>query len=93
METYHDFDEVSELLKSISHPVRLCILRNLYRKGEDKVSSMQCGLDLPQSTVSMHLQKLRTIGAVSSKRKGLEVYYKISDERIINILNAIGVRK
>ncbi|HEY8891354.1 MAG TPA: ArsR family transcriptional regulator [Clostridium sp.] len=44
---------------------------------------------MPQSTVSQHLQKLRYAGVIEGNRKGLEVNYKITDERIIKLINSI----
>lgn len=80
------FDELAELLKAISHPVRLCIVRGLMRKKKCNVSYMQECLDLPQSTVSQHLQKLRSAGIVATERNGLEVNYVLADPRIEQII-------
>lgn len=75
------FDEPAEFLKALSHPVRLCIVRGLMRKKKCNVSYMQECLDLPQSTVSQHLQKLRSAGIVATERNGLEVNYVLADAR------------
>ncbi|WP_150276018.1 ArsR/SmtB family transcription factor [Paenibacillus tepidiphilus] len=80
------FDELAELLKALSHPVRLCIVRGLMRKKKCNVSYMQECLDLPQSTVSQHLQKLRSAGIVATERNGLEVNYVLADPRIEQII-------
>ncbi|PWW36222.1 MULTISPECIES: ArsR/SmtB family transcription factor [Paenibacillus] len=76
------FDEPANLLKALSHPIRLCIVRGLMRKKKCNVSYMQECLDLPQSTVSQHLQKLRSAGIVATERNGLEVNYVLTDQRI-----------
>lgn len=89
MPNYHDFDELSEFLKVLSHPVRLCILRGLKKNKSLKVFDMQCGLELPQSTISTHLQKLRAYGIVEAKRFGTEVHYEIKDERVYEILKLL----
>lgn len=83
------FDEPAELLKALSHPIRLCIVRGLIRKQKCNVSYMQECLGLPQSTVSQHLQKLRGAGIVAAERNGLEVYYVIADPRIEAIVNVL----
>ncbi|MBT2770911.1 winged helix-turn-helix transcriptional regulator [Halomonas sp. ISL-60] len=80
------FDEPANLLKSLSHPIRLCIVRGLMRKKKCNVSYMQECLNLPQSTVSQHLQKLRSAGIVATERNGLEVYYVLADQRIEQII-------
>ena len=79
----------AELLKSIAHPVRLCILTKLYKTGTCNVSDLQSCLNAPQSTVSQHLAKLRNAGIVTTERKGLEVKYSLINTEIKNILDAI----
>lgn len=76
------YTETAEILKALAHPVRLCIVRGLIKKGSCNVSFMQECLDLPQSTVSQHLQKLRTLGILEADRNGLEISYSIKDERV-----------
>ncbi|MEW4369672.1 ArsR/SmtB family transcription factor [Paenibacillus kandeliae] len=83
------FDEPANLLKALSHPVRLCIVRGLIRKKKCNVSYMQECLDMPQSTVSQHLQKLRNAGIVATERSGLEVNYVLADERIGPIVHIL----
>ncbi len=80
------YEELSELLKALAHPVRLCIVRGLLAKGECNVTHMQSCLDAPQSTVSQHLQKLKTAGIISGHRSGLEINYRIKDPRIAQLI-------
>ncbi|MGF7045565.1 ArsR family transcriptional regulator [Paenibacillus sp. DS2015] len=84
---FKDYNEVSDILKALAHPVRLCIVRGLLDKGKCNVSHMQECLDLPQSTVSQHLQKLRSIGIVETDRNGLEVNYTIADMRVKKLVH------
>ncbi len=79
-------EEKAELLKVIAHPVRLCIVRGLWKNGGCNVTHMQCCLDVPQSTVSQHLGKLRQAGVIEGERNGLEITYKLKDERVKSIL-------
>lgn len=81
------YEEAAEVLKALAHPVRLCIVRGLIQKQECNVSYMQECLDLPQSTVSQHLQKLRTMGIVVAERNGLEVNYSIANEKIKQLVS------
>jgi ArsR family transcriptional regulator len=78
--------ELAELLKAIAHPVRLCIVHGLVENGSCNVSHMQSCMDVPQSTISQHLQKLRAAGIISGVRNGLEVNYQISDQRIAKLI-------
>jgi len=67
----------------------LCIVKNLLEQKQCNVSNMQDCLKLPQSTVSQHLQKLRYAGVIEGQRHGLEVNYKIRDEKIKKLINSI----
>ncbi len=80
---YSKYTETAELLKVLAHPVRLCIVNGLIENGGCNVSHMQECLNIPQSTVSQHLQKLKSAGVIEGKRNGLEMNYKVCDERVI----------
>lgn len=83
------YQEAADILKALAHPVRLCIVRGLLEKKECNVTHMQECLDLPQSTVSQHLQKLRSLGIVEAERTGLEVNYRIANERVLRLINTL----
>lgn len=91
--SFDRYEQAATILKSIAHPVRICIIMGLHRGGQCNVTDMQCGLDLPQSTVSTHLSILRDLGIVETLRKGTEIYYQLKDERIVTILNLLGVNE
>jgi len=83
------YTELAEMLKALAHPVRLCIVKGLIEKGECNVSHMQSCLDIPQSTVSQHLQKLKSANIISGVRNGLEINYKICDQRVVQLINTL----
>ncbi|MBH1941842.1 winged helix-turn-helix transcriptional regulator [Mobilitalea sibirica] len=90
MEKVHkEYSDLAELLKVLAHPVRLCIVRGLIMKGECNVSYMQSCLDAPQSTVSQHLQKLKSAGIIEGRREGLEIYYQVCNEKAFDIVNIL----
>lgn len=80
------YNEVSDILKVLAHPVRLCIVKGLMAKGSCNVSYMQDCLELPQSTLSQHLQKLRSMGIVEAERNGLEIYYSLANEKVKQLI-------
>ena len=86
---FKQYTEIAELLKALAHPVRICIIRGLMKKGSCNVSHMQDCLNLPQSTISQHLQKLKALGIIQGERNGLQVNYKICNQTIINIVTAM----
>jgi Predicted transcriptional regulators len=83
------YDDAAEMLKALAHPVRLCIVKGLLQKGSCNVSFMQDCLDLPQSTVSQHLQKLKSAGIVAAERNGLEIHYTIASPKIAKLISAM----
>lgn len=86
---YNRFNEYAELLKALAHPVRLCIVSGLIQKGCCNVTHMQSCLNIPQSTISQHLQKLRLAGVLKTERNGLEISYSIANEKVKNIILAL----
>lgn len=79
----------ADILKAIAHPVRLCIARGLLESGERKVTDMQQCLDVPQSTISQHLTRLKAAGVVEGKRNGVEIYYYLVDEDVKKVIKAL----
>ncbi|AKA69802.1 transcriptional regulator [Clostridium drakei] len=86
---FSKYNESAELLKVLAHPVRLCIVKGLLENGGCNVSHMQDCLQVPQSTISQHLQKLRAAGIVEGKRNGLEIYYSVSNEKVVRLIKEL----
>ena len=82
------FVKKSSILKAMAHPTRLCIVKGLIEK-ENNVSKIQECLELPQSTTSQHLFKLKAAGIIEGERNGLEINYRVVNEdakKIIDVL-------
>ena len=64
----------------------------IMRLKEDgcNVSEIQNNMDLPQSTVSHHLQILKSAGILSSHRNGTIVCYSVEIEEIKDILDILA---
>lgn len=86
---YKELETQAEFLKVLAHPVRLCIVRGLMQKDSCNVSFMQDCLGMPQSTISQHLQKLRSVGIIEGERNGLEINYKIKDKKVEGIIKIL----
>ncbi|PEZ26808.1 transcriptional regulator [Bacillus thuringiensis] len=76
------FERVSEILRVLAHPIRLQMVHQLLKKNALNVTELQKYLDMPQSTVSQHLGKLKSHKVVAYERKGLEVFYRVDDEKV-----------
>ncbi len=82
------YDDKAEKLKALAHPHRLCIVKGLINNSCNVTKIQEC-LELPQSTVSQHLAKLKSAGIIEGTRKGLEICYSVVDEDVINIITQI----
>ena len=77
----NEIEDKAKILKALSHPIRLCIVRGLIENEGYNVSEMQRCLDIPQSTLSQHLSKLKDLNILKVEKNGLERnYYVINDD-------------
>ena len=81
--------EKSELLKALSHPLRLRIVRGLLHCGCRNVGCMEANTGQSQSCISQHLMRLKAAGIVKAARSGNEVYYEVSDPRAATVVAAL----
>ena len=70
----------AQIFKALSDPIRLRIILLLQSEGELCVCDLMAVLKLPQSTVSRHLAYLRRSCWVDTRREGLWMHYKLSEE-------------
>lgn len=80
----------SDLLKALAHPIRLAIVKGLLKEEGCNVSEMQDCLQIPQSTLSQHLAKLREVNILSSERNGLERNYYVINEKSKKIVGVLS---
>ena len=92
-----EFEELAQIVKALSDPTRLKILR-LLGHAEDQpsnkcnhmsdgvrylcVNALTNHLDISQSAVSQHLRILRQAGLVRSVRRGNFIHYALDFEGI-----------
>ena len=86
MEKRIDYMGRAELLKALSHPVRLQIVHGLLAAGCCNVRCMEGHIGMSQSCISQHLQKLRAAGVVSAVRQGNEVYYRVASAEVADMI-------
>lgn len=82
------FSLEEEVFKVLANEKRLEIIQ-LLRNGELNVSDMILMLGLRQANLSQHLTLLRQVGLVDMSKKGREIYYRITDEKICNVIDFI----
>lgn len=85
----------AHIYKILANPKRLEIL-NMLKLKEHPVEDLIEVLGVSKANVSQHLALLRHSGLVVSRRKGLNVYYRIVDPRIVEpckILHGLRAKK
>ncbi len=76
------------ILKALASHTRLHIL-DLLSEGEMTVCDIAKALEGNQSTISCHLNSLRTTGLVATRKEGTHVYYTIADETVNEVLELL----
>lgn len=75
------------LFRVLGHPARVRIVE-LLRDGERSVGALQADLGLESGATSQHLAALRRVGLVESRREGTSVFYRASDQKVFDLLEA-----
>ena len=83
------FNLHSDICKTLANPKRQEILDNL-RQKDMTVNQLVKKTGISQANLSQHLAILRTKGIVSTRREGINVYYSISNVKIIKALDLIS---
>lgn len=78
----------AQICKALADAKRLLIL-NALRDTELTVGELASSLDLAQATVSQHLAILRQRNLVSSRRNGVNVFYKIANKKVIRAFDLL----
>jgi DNA-binding transcriptional ArsR family regulator len=81
----------ARFFRVLGDPTRIRLLTLLMDapNGEYSVGELVTALEAPQSSVSTHLGCLRWCGLVQTRRDGKQVYYRVADSRIRELL-ALG---
>lgn len=86
MQTNDEQIEVyTKFFHGLSNPTRYKILLSLIN-GEKNVGELVEGIGCSQSLISMQLKCLKWCNFVKATKEGKSIYYSISDERIIAVI-------
>jgi ArsR family transcriptional regulator len=88
MITFEEAEIRAKIIKAMSHPVRLMIIDGL-KKKERSFSELFDLFKLDKSTVSKHLLVLKEAGIVSSRKDGLDMYYKLEVPCVIDFFTCV----
>lgn len=81
-----DYEAPGELLRALASPVRLALV-DLLGRGPRCVHELVDALSVAQPLVSQHLKTLRGAGLVSTRRRGREMVYSLSDEHVAHVVS------
>ncbi|HET9110210.1 MAG TPA: metalloregulator ArsR/SmtB family transcription factor [Ktedonobacterales bacterium] len=85
-------DLYARFFRALGDPTRVRLLRLLLDAptGERSVNDLIAAVGAPQSRVSTHLGCLRWCGLVQTRREGKQVYYRVADPRVRELLTVAG---
>ncbi len=82
------FEFAAELFKIMSAPMRLKIISCLC-DGEQNVSYLLSHIETTQPNMSQHLNVLYKTGVLGRRREGVQILYRIIDERVPALCRAV----
>lgn len=82
------FELAAEVFRVMSAPMRLKIISHLC-DGERNVSYLLSKIDTTQPNMSQHLTTLYQAGLLGKRREGVQIYYRIVDDRVAALCRAV----
>jgi len=82
------FAQFARIGKALSNGNRLELLEFI-AQGERNVEELAKVSGLSIANTSQHLQQLRQVGLVTSNKRGLKVFYRLSSDEVIGLLTTL----
>jgi DNA-binding transcriptional ArsR family regulator len=82
------FELAAEMFRAMSAPMRLRIISVLC-EGEHNVTELLERIPATQPNMSQHLNTLHNAGLIGRRRDGVQIYYRIVNDRVITLCRAI----
>lgn len=82
------FEMAAEIFRVMSAPMRLKIISRLCN-GEKNVSELLSEIETTQPNMSQHLNTLYQAGVLGKRREGVQIYYRIVNDRVVTLCRAI----
>lgn len=79
----------ADAIKALAHPKRLMIVDLLSDGSERTVTELQADTSMSQSNLSQNLAILRTSGILNSRREGNNIFYSVSDPRVLKAVTLL----
>ena len=81
-------ESISQVMKSLSHPVRLKILCCVMDQ-ERGVNDLAAFCNVSQSAMSQFLKRMKLEGILKSRREHNFVYYSVANPKLLLLLHAV----
>jgi len=85
------FEKAAEIFRVMSAPMRLRIISALCN-GEKNVGELLAEINTTQPNMSQHLNTLYQAGVLGKRRDGVQIYYRIVNERVVSLCRAVCVQ-
>jgi len=82
------FESAAEVFRVMSAPMRLKIISSLCN-GEKNVGELLSEVATTQPNMSQHLNTLYQAGVVGKRREGVQIYYRIINDRVVTLCRAV----
>lgn len=82
------FELAAEIFRVMSAPMRLKIISCLCN-GEKNVSQLLEEIDTTQPNMSQHLNTLYQAGVIGKRREGVQIFYRIINDRVVTLCRAV----
>lgn len=85
------FELAAEIFRVMSAPTRLKIISALCN-GEKNVTQLLEAIDTTQPNMSQHLNTLYQAGVLAKRREGVQIYYRINNDRVVTLCRAVCIQ-
>jgi len=88
LESDEMFELAAEVFRVMSAPMRLKIISCLCA-GEKNVSQLLAEIRTTQPNMSQHLSTLYLAGVLGKRRDGVQIFYRIVNDRVVTLCRAV----
>ena len=82
------FELAAEVFRVMSAPMRLKIISSLCN-GEKNVTQLLEEIATTQPNMSQHLNTLYHAGVIGKRRDGVQIFYRIINDRVVTLCRAV----
>ena len=82
------FESAAEVFRVMSAPMRLKIISSLCN-GEKNVGELLREIKTTQPNMSQHLNTLYQSGVLGKRRDGVQIFYRIINDRVVTLCRAV----